>query len=225
MLELSAFPEAGFICLDEFCKNPTYTEGQVILFDNDDDFLSFSVAPVAVVKKDKNGEPTFHGQYTEIYQKCLEAGMKFGIRTWDSFINIEKIAKTRVLIPEGFYQRRKDILVHLRIQGIKQLFAGYYLCNDLVYTRRTIVAKFVCELVYKQGKTEEEVRTILRSWCQDVLSHEQFEELNQEEKDQYNSFSIKRVKYHYRDMSVEELIKVAAQNSIRIENLVIKKVS
>lgn len=223
MLELSVIPEADFISLDEFCKTPIYNKGQVILFNNDDDFLSFCVAPVAVIDMDKDGNPyAFHGQYTEIYQKCLAAGMKFGIRDEKSLINKRKVANTRVLVPDGFNQLRKDVNVQLPIQGIEDLCDWYYLCDGQVYTKSSIVAKFVYNLVYGQGKTEADVRTILQSFCQDVLSNEQFEELDQDGKDQYESFSIKRVKYHFGKMSEKDLIIVAAQNGVRIENLVIK---
>ncbi len=207
-------PETGFISLDEFCENPTYTDGQVILFDNEDDFITFCVAPVA----DKN----LNGQYTEMYQQCLKTGMKFGIRKRNSKVNTDKKVSARVLLPKGLNQLQKDVPVTLSVQGIKTLPAWYCLCDGQVYTWRSIVDLFVYKLIYEQSKTEAEVRTILQSCCQDIISNEQFEELDQDEKEQYNSFSIKLVKYYYRNMSGENLINVAAQNDIRIENLVIK---
>ena len=95
MLEPSVRTESNFVCLDEFCKNPILNAGQVILFDNDEDFLAFCVEPVAVIDmdKDKDGNPyAYHGQFTELYRKCLDAEMKFGIREEDSFVNKNKVA-------------------------------------------------------------------------------------------------------------------------------------
>lgn len=225
MLELSVIPESHFVCLDEFCKNPTFNEGQVILFDNDKDFLAFCVDPVAVIDMDKDGNPyAYHGQYTEMYRKCLDAGMKFGIRDEDSFVNKHKVANTRVLVPEGFNQLRKDVNVQFPVQGIEELEDWYYLCEGKVFSRRSIVAKIVYELVYKQGKTPDDVRTILGRYCE-VLTEEQFEALDQEDKDSYKVFSIKRVKYPYKGLSGKKLLAFAEENGIHIEDLVIHKSS
>lgn len=222
MLELSVIPK-NFVLFDEFCKNPTLNEGQVILFDNDKDFLAFCVAPVAVFDMDKDGNPyAYHGQYTEMYRECLEAGMKFGIRDKDSFVNKHKVANTRVLVPEGFNQLRKDVNVQLPVQGIEELEDWYYLCEGKVYSHRSIVAKIVYELVYTQGKTPEDARTILGRYCE-VLTEEQFEAVDQEEKDSYNVFSIKRVKYPYKGISGKKLYALAEENGIPIEDLVIRR--
>lgn len=223
MLELSVFPQPNFVSLDEFCKEPTYNKGQVILFDSDDDFLAFCVAPVAVIDYDREGNPcACHGQYTEMYLKCLEAGMKFGIRDEDSFVNKHNVANTRVLLPEGFNQLRKDYKINLPVQGIKRLYHLYYVCNGKVYSRRGALAKIVYELVYYQGKTADDVRKILGRYCE-VLTEEQFEALNREDRDTFNVFSIKRVKYPYKGLSDKDLLSLAAENGLHIENLVISK--
>lgn len=219
MLELSVIPESNFVCLDEFCKNPILNAGQVILFDNDEDFLAFCVEPVAV---DKDGKP--YGQFTELYRKCLDAGMKFGIREEDSFVNNNKVANTRVLVPEGFNQLRKDVNVQMPVQGIEELEYGYYLCEGKVYSRRSVVAKLVYELVYTQGKSPDDVRTILGRYCE-ILTEEQFAALDQEGKDSYKVFSIKRVKYPYKGLSGKKILALAEENGIHIEDLVIHKSS
>ena len=222
MLELSALPESHFVCLDEFCKNPTLIEGQVILFDNDKDFLSFCIDPVAVINVDKGGNPYVYGHYTEMYRKCLEEGMKFSIREEDSFVNKHKVANTRVLVPEGFNQLRKDVNVQLPVQGLEELEYGYYFCEGKVYSRRTIVAKIVFELVYTQGKSPDDVRMILGRYCE-VLTEEQFEALDSEEQDLYKVFSIKRVKYPYKGLSGKRVLALAEDNGIYVEDLVIRR--
>ena len=221
--EPSVIPEPGFVSLDEFCQEPTFDEGQVILFNNDDDFLAFCVAPVAVIDLDKEGKPcAFHGQYTELYQKCVMAGMKFGIRDDDSSVNKLNVAKTRVHVPEGFNQLRKDVIVQLPVQGIKQLPLWYFICNGKVYSPKGALATIVYELVYHQGKTADDVRMILGRYCE-VLTEELFEALNQDERDLYKVFSIKRVKYPYKGLSGKDLLSLAAEIGLNIDNLVISK--
>jgi len=225
MLEPSVRTESNFVCLDEFCKNPILNAGQVILFDNDEDFLAFCVDPVAVIDMDKDGNPyAYHGQFTEMYRKCLDAGMKFGIREEDSFVNKNKVADTRVLVPEGFNQLRKAANVKMPVQGIEELEYGYYLCEGKVYSRRSVAAKLVYELVYTQGKSPDDVRTILGRYCE-ILTEEQFAALDQEGKDSYKVFSIKRVKYPYKGLSGKKILALAEENGIHIEDLVIHKSS
>ena len=220
--EPSVIPEPGFVSLDEFCQEPTFDEGQVILFNNDDDFLAFCVAPVAVIVFDKEGKACPIGQYTELYQKCLMAGMKFGIRDKDSSVNKHKVADTHVSFPEGFNQRGKDVFVHLPVQGIKNLPLWYFFFDGKVYSSKGALATIVYELVYHQGKTADDVRMVLGRYCE-VLTEEQFEALNQDERDSYKVFSIKQVKYPYKGLSGKDLLSLAAEIGLNIENLVISK--
>ena len=217
-LELYAVPESGFITLDTFCKDPVYKEGTVLLFDTDDEFISFCIDPVIVIDSD-----AYYGKYTDMYQECLDAGMKFGIRAEDSEINKRKVASRKVK-----YNHR-TVSVSVPARGIEELHVYDWtrkICDGGVYTLTSIVAKIVLELVYHHGKTPDDVRAILRSCCQEVLTREQYERLDEESKDMYRVFSIKRELYPYKKMTyrqLKQLFSVAAEYGIMVEDLVIKK--
>ena len=116
----------------------------------------------------------------------------------------------------------KDVFVHLPVQGIKNLPLRYFFFDGKVYSSKGALATIVYELVYHQGKTADDVRMILGRYCE-VLTEEQFEALNQDERDSYKVFSIKQVKYPYKGLSGKDLLSLAAEIGLNIENLVISK--
>ena len=120
--------------------------------------------------------------------------------------------------------------VQLPVQGIVEFpFRGFlYFCNGHVYRAKSIVAYFVYKLVYKYDKTPDEIRTILRSCFDDVITFEQYEALDEDIKKQYTWFSIKKVKYVYKHSIVnivKKMIALAADYDIHIEELIILKTS
>lgn len=55
-----------------------------LFFDSDDEFADFCVAPYAEVKEDARGRLYVEGKYSDMYLSCIEQGMTFVIRDWDS---------------------------------------------------------------------------------------------------------------------------------------------
>ena len=226
MLEPSIRPDSKYITFDSFCKEPSFEEGHVIVFDTDEDFINFCVDPVALAVRDKDGNiVTLTGQYSELYRKCCDAGMMFGIRKEDSVINKNKVACTRVAIPRQFRSPRKYTLVQLPVENIEYLVRKHYICNGEVYSYQAIIAYIVYRMVYTHEKTPDEVREILRSHGMVVLTYEQYEQLDQSARNQYRVFSIKRVKYPYEKHSLrdDDLIELAAEYGLHVENLILSR--
>ncbi len=226
MLELSIIPDSKYITFDSFCKDPSFEEGKIIVFDSDEDFISFCVNPVALAVRDEEGNvSTFRGQYSELYLKCCETGMMFGIRDEDSFVNKNKVVRTRVALPGQFGSLRKDVYVQLTVQNIVDLDWDFFICNGKVYSYRSIIAKVVRKLVYTFGKTPDEVREILRSHGMVFLAYDEYKQLDKLTKKQYDVFSIKKEKYPFENYSLDEdeLIELAAEYGLHVENLILSR--
>ena len=113
------FPKEGYITIGEFYENPVFTSGTTIIFDSDEAFEDFCVAPVARVHYSSDGEPvSCGGAYTEMYTKCIKAGMKFFIRDRQSKVYKRNVVTKRVLVPSELGSPRKDIAVQLSVQNL-----------------------------------------------------------------------------------------------------------
>ena len=89
-------PTEGYITIGNFYKNPIRTFGTTIIFDSDEAFEDFCVAPVARIRYSSDGAPvSYGGAYTEMYTKCIKAGMKFLIRDRQSKVykRLEKMTR------------------------------------------------------------------------------------------------------------------------------------
>lgn len=113
-------PTEGYITIGNFYKNPIRTFGTTIIFDSDEAFEDFCVAPVARIRYSSDGEPvSYGGAYTEMYTKCIKAGMKFLIRDRQSKVYNRKAVTKRVLVPSELGSSRKDVLVQLSVQNLE----------------------------------------------------------------------------------------------------------
>lgn len=67
----------------------------VILFESDDEFADFCIAPYAIVKRSERG---YHeGEFSEMYLKAIEEGKKFVIKDEDSKVYKSSSVSGRVL--------------------------------------------------------------------------------------------------------------------------------
>lgn len=109
----------GYITIGEFYENPVFTSGTTIIFDSDEAFEDFCVDPVARIRYSSEGEPvSCGGAYTEMYTKCIKAGMKFLIRDRQSKVYKRNVVTKRVLVPSELRSSRKDVAVQLRVQNL-----------------------------------------------------------------------------------------------------------
>lgn len=56
----------------------------VILFESDDEFSDFCIAPYAIVKRSERGDLDYEGEFSEMYLKAIEEGKKFVIKDKES---------------------------------------------------------------------------------------------------------------------------------------------
>ena len=78
---MTIIPILSYIIIGEFYENPVFTSGKTIIFDSDEAFEDFCIDPVVRIHYPSGGGPiSYGGAYTEMYTKCIKAGMKFLIR-------------------------------------------------------------------------------------------------------------------------------------------------
>ena len=86
----------------------------LMFFETDKDFEDFAVQPYAKL------DESLCGEYTDLYKKAIEMGVKFVIMkgSFESAINRRKIVTKRVLIPKELGSPRKDVLIQLPVENI-----------------------------------------------------------------------------------------------------------
>ena len=213
MVESAFFPVGNMITSAEFCENPTYDSGMVILFDSDEEFEDFCIAPFT--------KDNVYGDYSETYKKCLDAGMKFVIRSKNSNVCKRGVVVKRVPVSQNSGIRRKDVLAQLPVDNIEDVNSYWgqrFLIGSNIYNRKSIVSRVVYDLV-SQGKTPEQICEMFKSCCDSMITSEAYEQLNDEEQKQYKSTKIKGVSYYYTHISFNKFIKTSAEYGILIENI------
>ncbi|MBQ6306405.1 MAG: hypothetical protein IJK78_07555 [Bacteroidales bacterium] len=75
-----------------------------IIFESDDEFVDFCVAPFATVEQSEKGTPLVKGDFSEQYKHALKEGKAFVIKGKDSAVCRRKSVSKRVPI-EGVPNR------------------------------------------------------------------------------------------------------------------------
>ncbi len=90
---------------------------KVLLFDNDEEFEDFAVANYAFIERPENGRPRIMpGGYTEMYQKCVEEGVKFAFdEDYDSKVERRQCVSKRVPVVDEGVRRGTTIMVQLPV--------------------------------------------------------------------------------------------------------------
>lgn len=91
--------------------------GKVLLFDNDEEFEDFAVANYAYIEMDAPVRPRIMpGGYTEMYQKCVEEGVKFAFNEdYDSKIERRQCVSKRVPVVGENVRRGTTVTVQLPV--------------------------------------------------------------------------------------------------------------
>lgn len=212
-IDLLIQPDYDIVTYADFCDNPDYDSVKVILFDSDEEFEDFCVAPLT--------KDNVCGDYSETYKKCLDAGMKFVIRSKTSNVWKHRAVVNHVPVPQDSGIRRRDVLVQLPVDNVVDVSMYWrrrFLIGSNVYNRKSIVSRVVYDLV-RQGKTPEQVCEIFKSCCDSMVTSEAFNEFSDEDKTRYNYTTINNVDYYYKRVKFSQFIKTAAEYGIIIEDI------
>ena len=223
MIKLTIIPIAEYITIGEFYENPFFTSDTTIIFDSDDAFEDFCVDPVARIHYSSEGEPvSCGGAYTEMYTKCINAGMKFLIRDMQSNVYKRNVVTKRVLVPSELGSPRKDVLVQLNVQNLVSptVLLFCFLYYGQVYNRREAIRLVIRDLM-SQGKTPEQVCEVLKPCFDSFITETAYAELDDTDKENYKAVSINGVSYHFIRFHGSELPVVAAEYGIKIEPVAI----
>ena len=98
-------------------KEIIINSGKALLFDNDEEFEDFAVANYAYIECPENGHPRIMpGGYSEMYQKCVEEGVKFAFdEDYDSKIERRQCVSKRVPVVGENVRRGQTIMVQLPV--------------------------------------------------------------------------------------------------------------
>ena len=106
-----------------------------LLFESDDEFADFCVAPYAVVKTTRDGRPFVCSDYSDLYKQCIREGKKFIIMDENSKVFKHNCVSKRVSIKvEGFPSYHRDTLVQLNVENLEDY--SYYLFKEKARKRR-----------------------------------------------------------------------------------------
>ena len=218
------FPMEGYVTVGNFYKNPIHTFGTTIIFDSDEAFEDFCVAPVARICYSSNGEPvSCGGAYTEMYTKCMKAGMKFFIRDRQSKVYKRKVVTKRVLVPSELGSSRKDVLVQLSVQNlVPPALPGCFLYLDRVYHERNAVRLVIQDLM-EQGKTSDQVCEVIKTCFDSFITKTAYAELDEAEKEKYDEIKYKTVSCYCRGLHLNKFLATASEYGIKIEPVIIQK--
>jgi len=108
------------------------TKDKVIIFESDEEFTDFCVAPFATVEGAEQGKPYIQGHFSEQYKKALEEGKAFVIKGRDSAVCRRKSVSKRVpVVMEGGSNRM--ILVQLdNVQNLMDYHTWEFFGTDLL---------------------------------------------------------------------------------------------
>ena len=219
-------PMEGYITIGDFYENPVFTSGTTIIFDSDEAFEDFCVAPLARIRNVSDEElVSCGGAYTEMYTKCIKAGMKFLIRDRQSKVYKRKAVTKRVLTPSELGGSRKDVPVQLRVQNLVSpgVLPGCFLYYGKVYCSRDAISLVIRDLM-DQGKKPEQVCEVLKPCFDSFITENAYAELGDTEKENYKKVvRVNRVSYHFTEFGFHnsELPVVAAEYGIKIERVAI----
>ena len=216
-------PTEGYITIGNFYKNPIRTFGTTIIFDSDEAFEDFCVAPVARIRYSSDGEPvSYGGAYTEMYTKCIKAGMKFIIRDRQSKVYNRKAVTKRVLVPSELGSSRKDVLVQLSVQNLesRSFLSDHFLYLDKVYPKRNAVQLVIQDLM-EQGKTPDQVCDIIKTCFEFFITESAYAALGDAEQDKYDVIRYKSVFCYCRGLHLNKFLATAIEYGIKIEPVII----
>ena len=92
-----------------------------ILFESDEEFEDFCVAPYATIKQSENGTNYCAGDYSDIYKECVKEGKQFVIKDINSKVYKRKAVTKRVPLNDpNSPTRRETVPVQLKVQNMKQ---------------------------------------------------------------------------------------------------------
>ena len=226
MIKVFSIPMVEYITIDEFYEDPDFTSGTTIIFDSDEAFEDFCVDPVARIHYSSEGEPiSCGGAYTEMYTKCIKAGMKFLIRDRQSKVYKRNVVTKRVLVPSELRSSRKDVAVQLRVQNLVSptVLLACFLYYGQVYNPIEAIRLVIRDLM-SQGKTPEQVCEALKPCFDSFITESAYAELGDTEKENYKKVvRVNRVSYHFIGFHRSELPVVAAEYGIKIEPVLIRK--
>lgn len=95
--------------------------GNYILFESDEEFEDFCVAPYASIKQSDKGTNYCAGDYSDIYKECIKEGKLFVIKDRNSKVYKRQAVTKRVLLNDpNSPARRETVLVQLKVQNMKQ---------------------------------------------------------------------------------------------------------
>ena len=106
------------------------TIGQVIVFESDDEFADFCIAPFASVQRSEDGHlSSVKPGYSEAYQKAIEEGKKFVIKDKNSAVFKHKYVTKRVpVVIEGDTTRsQRTTFVQLEVQNLMDYYSWWFL--------------------------------------------------------------------------------------------------
>ena len=103
--------------------NNNYNKYPVMVFNNDDEFTNFCLAPYALAKVTNTGTPYYTGVYSNIYLKSLAEGIHFVIKDENSVVYKHRCVSKRLpLRVENFPGYHRDVLVQMPVENLDEYF-------------------------------------------------------------------------------------------------------
>lgn len=103
-----------------------------IIFESDEEFEDFCVAPYAVIEQSEKGTRFIKGDFSEQYKKALEEGKAFVIKGGDSAVCRRKSVSKRVPVVIDGVSNRMTLIQLDDVQNVMDYHTWEFFGTDLL---------------------------------------------------------------------------------------------